>query len=99
MTLAERVNATDWSDEDMAWFKRHVESAAFDPVSRDLLLAVTAAIIGHDDACLMTLHNRTRELVDLAVLMQAERAASSVARPVRPAGSPRLSVVVGGRDV
>lgn len=98
MTLYERVNDRDWSDADMAWFKRHVESAAICPLSRDLILATTAAIIGHDDADLLTLRRRARELVDLAVMMQAERATPGAARPVQTASPPRLSVV-GGRDV
>lgn len=98
MTLTDRVNETDWSDADMALFKRHVESAAFDPMSRDLLLAITAAVIGYDDADLMTLRRRARELVDLAILMQAERAGKSAAPPAKPTCGPRLTVV-GGRDV
>lgn len=97
MSLYERVNETDWSDEDMAWFKRHVESAAICPLSRDLILATTAAIIGHDDADLLTLRRRARELVDLAVMMQAERATPESAD--RPAAAPPRLSVVGGRDV
>lgn len=97
MTLTDRVNQTDWSEQDMALFKRQVECAAIDPLSRDLLLAITAAVIGYDGADLMTIRRRGRELVDLAVLMQAERAQVDAVTPARPPGQPVLTIV-GGSD-
>ncbi len=91
MSLTDRIDCAEWSEEARVWFAECVSQAIADPDCFDLQLAIVAALIGHDGAALPELLCRAREIVDLAVAMQAERG-----RGANP-GPSRLTVV-GGRD-
>lgn len=96
LSLIERIDATDWAEEDIRFLERLIGSARCDQRSHDLLMVACAHLIGGDDAELLTLRRRGREIVDLTLAVQAERARPAERR--LQAGRVRLAVV-GGRDM
>lgn len=95
MSLTERFDRLmDDDDACRAWAVHTLDLVERDPLAMDLLMGTVATALAATGADLMTLRRRTREIVDLAVLIQAEGVAQP---PARPAGRPSLTVV-GGRD-
>lgn len=91
MTLKDRIDATEWSDVEQEGYANLVARGRDEPGSHDIIMAAAATLLGDDGADIFELSRRSREIVDLALAIQAERVRPPTVRPVR-------LTIVGGRD-